>query len=82
MFARFLTPYEAERAERERIARKHPHLALVDYVPPAPKPAEPEMFVWKDVADLFGGSGAAIAAPVVQPIRAEQENGPTQEQPA
>lgn len=53
MFARHLTPYEAEKAERERIAARKPHLALAVFNPDPPKPAEPDHFVWKDVGELF-----------------------------
>jgi hypothetical protein len=41
-------PAEIERAERERVARKKPHLALV----PAIKP-EPDFYVWHSVSDLI-----------------------------
>lgn len=44
-----LLPAEIERAERERIARKHPHLSLVQK---DPRP-DPEMFTWKRVEDLW-----------------------------
>jgi hypothetical protein len=53
MFARHLTPYEAEKAERERMAARKPALALASFNPDPPKPAEQEMFVWKDVGELF-----------------------------
>lgn len=48
-----LTPYEVEQAERAKVAKKHPHLALASFNPDPPKPAEPNHFVWKDVAELF-----------------------------
>lgn len=59
MFARHLTPYEAERAEREAIRRKAPHLALVDHVPVEPKPAERDMFAWVSLGDLVPVQGDA-----------------------
>jgi hypothetical protein len=46
-------PAEIERAERERIARKTPHLALVVK---DPRP-EPNMYVWRSVADLVPVNG-------------------------
>jgi hypothetical protein len=57
MFARHLTPYEAERAERERIRRKAPHLALVDHVPAPAKAPEPDHFAWSSLADLLPING-------------------------
>jgi hypothetical protein len=55
MFARHLhlTDHEKWEAERKKIAAKAPHLALAVFNPDPPKPAEPEMFVWKDVGELF-----------------------------
>jgi hypothetical protein len=42
-------PADIERAEREKIARKHPHLSLVNR---DPRP-DPDMFSWRDVGELF-----------------------------
>lgn len=46
-----MTPAEEERLERERIARKKPHLALVGAVKD-PRP-DPDMFRWWSVAELL-----------------------------
>lgn len=44
------TPAEEERRERERVAKHRPHLALVG----APdKRPDPDMFAWKDPAELW-----------------------------
>jgi len=48
LFAPRLTN-EIWRAEREKIARKHPHLSLVNK---DPRP-DPDMFSWRDVGELF-----------------------------
>lgn len=44
------TPYEAEKAEREAVARKKPHVALVSSQDPRP---DPDMFRWWSVAELM-----------------------------
>ncbi len=54
-----LLPAEIERRERERIARKAPHLAL-DGRDPRPTP---DMFVWKDVAELVPVAPETPACP-------------------
>lgn len=57
MFRRALLPYEAERVERERIAARKPHLALVDHVPTPAKAAEPDFYTWHDVSVLLPVNG-------------------------
>lgn len=42
-------PADVERIERERIAKKRPHLSLVR---PDPRP-DPDMFAWRSVADFI-----------------------------
>lgn len=49
-------PSEIERAEREKIARKHPHLSLVGK-DPRPDPCH---FEWKSVAELFTERGEEL----------------------
>jgi hypothetical protein len=44
-----LLPAEIERREREKIARKHPHLALV----PKDRP-DPDMFRWVSLDEVMG----------------------------
>lgn len=44
-------PAEVEREERERIARKRPHIALV--VPARDPRPDPDMFRWHSVAELL-----------------------------
>lgn len=53
LFARSLTPYEAEKAERDKVAKLKPHLALVPHTPVPTVKAQREHFVWKSVAEMF-----------------------------
>lgn len=69
MFARHLTPYAAEKAERERIRVAKPHLALVDHVPPPQPKAEPDHFRWIEVASLFQDAEQDGAAHFASPHR-------------
>lgn len=46
-------PAEEWAAERERIARKAPRLALVPHVPPPPKVATPDFYVWHEIKTLL-----------------------------
>lgn len=45
-----ILPAEIERRERERVAKKRPHLSLVGVRDPRP---DPDMFRWWSVAELM-----------------------------
>jgi hypothetical protein len=46
-------PSEIEREERERVATKRPALAMPRWIPRIVPKAQPDPFVWRDVADFM-----------------------------